>query len=156
MSILAQLREFLEGHHVHYEVTAHRQAFTAQEVAESEHIPGMIVAKVVMLRDGPDFFMAVLPAPYHVDLDGARQMLGRPGLDLAKEEQFAGLFPGCEPGAMPPLGNLWKVPVWVDTALTHDKEIVFNAGTHTETVRMRYSDFAHLVQPKVAPLAAED
>jgi Ala-tRNA(Pro) deacylase len=156
MAIATELKELLERHKVRYEVKTHREAFTAQEVAESEHVPGKEMAKVVMLRAGDEFIMAVLPAPYRIDLDRARGALGKPALQLAKETEFAGLFPHCQPGAMPPFGNLYDLPVWVDDALTRDEEIVFNAGTHTETVKMRYADFARLVQPRVASLAAED
>lgn len=154
MSILTKLREFLDGHHVRYEVRVHPQAFTAQEVAQAEHVSGLNFAKVVMLRDGGEFVMTVLPAPNHVDLDLARQITGKAGLQVAREEQFANLFPDCEPGAMPPFGNLYGMPVLVDRRLTQDEEIVFNAGSHTETVKMRYSDFAHLVKPLVGALSA--
>ena len=154
MSILAKLREFLDGNKVQYEVVSHRQAFTAQEVAAAQHVPGMELAKVVMLRSGPEFLMAVLPAPQRVDLDHARAATGKPGLAFATEQEFEGLFPGCEPGAMPPFGNLYGLPVYVDQTLTRDKDIVFNAGTHTLTVKMKYADFARLVQPKVCSFAA--
>jgi Ala-tRNA(Pro) deacylase len=156
MPILGKLREFLDQHHVEYHVHGHRQAFTAQEVAEAEHVSGQEVAKVVMVHSGKEFMMLVLPAPYRVDLVRAGAIVGKPDLALATEEQFASIFPGCEPGAMPPFGNLWGIPVWVDRELTADEHIVFNAGTHTETVHMRYADFARLVQPKVAALAEED
>ena len=156
MAILGKLREFLDQHHVQYEVHAHRQAFTAQEVAQAEHVRGREVAKVVVVRSGQQFMMLVLPAPYRVDLVRARTIVGKPDLELATEAQFMSLFPECEPGAMPPFGNLYGLPVWVDRELTRDEHIVFNAGTHTETVHMRYADFAHLVQPKVAALAEED
>jgi Ala-tRNA(Pro) deacylase len=81
--------------------------------------------------------------------------LAKPDLVLATEQEFAGLFPQCQAGAMPPFGNLYGLSVWVDEGLTADDKIVFNAGTHTDTVRLRYSDFARLVQPKVARLAVE-
>ncbi|MBI4517777.1 MAG: YbaK/EbsC family protein [Deltaproteobacteria bacterium] len=153
MPILMKLRDFLDSNSVRYEVASHRQAFTAQEVAAAEHVPGIEVAKVVMLRSGGDFVMVVLPAPYHVDLARARELLGKPDLRLAAEQEFAPLFPKCEAGAMPPFGNLFNVPVWVDEALARDDEIVFNAGTHTQTVRMKYADFARLVAPQVGALA---
>ena len=153
MPILKKLREFLDANQVAYEVVSHAQAFTAQEVAQTEHIPGMRMAKVVMLRDGKDFVMVVLPAPYQVSIDRAKAALARPQLVLANEKEFAGLFPQCEPGAMPPFGNLYNLPVWVDETLTQDEEIVFNAGTHTQTVKMKYAEFARLVQPRVAALA---
>ncbi len=153
MPILTKLREFLDRNKVNYEVLSHRQAFTAQEVAQAQHTPGRELAKVVMLRSGADFVMAVLPAPYRVDLDIARTALGKPDVQLANEQEFAGLFPKCEAGAMPPFGNLYDIPVYVDRSLTRDEEIVFNAGTHTQTVKMKYADFARLVKPKVVSFA---
>ena len=156
MPILQKLREYLDQHHVRYEELSHPQAFTAQETAEAQHVHGREMAKVVIVRSGAEFSMIVLPAPSRVDLERAAAVLGKSPLTLATEDQFASLFPGCEPGAMPPFGNLYGLPVWVDRALTRDEQIVFNAGTHTQTVRMRYADCAHLVQPKVAALAEED
>jgi Ala-tRNA(Pro) deacylase len=154
MPILAKLLEFLDKQKVHYEVLTHRQAFTAQEVAQAQHVPGVELAKVVMLRSGPNFIMAVLPAPYRVDLERAKSVLGKRDLVLATEEEFQGLFPQCEAGAMPPFGNLYGLPVYVDQTLTHDADIVFNAGTHTQTVKMTYADFARLVQPTVGSFVA--
>jgi len=154
MPIFTRLREFLDRNKVPYKVVEHRQAFTAQEVAEVEHVPGMELAKVVILRSGADFVMAVLPAPYRVDLDRATSALGKKDLRLATEAEFKGLFPQCEPGAMPPFGNLFDLPVYVDQTLTRDEQIVFNAGTHTQTVKMKYADFARLVRPTVASFAA--
>ena len=153
MPILTKLREFLDQHHIHYEVASHRQAFTAQEVAAAQHVPGFELAKVVILRSGANFVMAVLPAPYRVDLERAKTVLAKPEVTLATEQEFKGLFPQCEPGAMPPFGNLYNLAVYVDQALTRDEEIVFNAGTHTQTVKMKYADFARLVQPKVVSFA---
>jgi len=154
MPILAKLRECLDRSGVPYEVTSHRQAFTAQEVAQAEHIPGKDLAKVVMLRSGKNFCMIALPAPYRVDLERAKKALGLAEIALATEEEFAGLFPQCEAGAMPPFGNLYGLPVYVDESLTKDDSIVFNAGNHTQTVKMKYADFVRVVQPKVVSVAA--
>jgi Ala-tRNA(Pro) deacylase len=153
MPILKKLREFLDSKQVAYEVLSHRQAFTAQEIAEAQHVSGRELAKVVMLRAGADLMMLVLPAAYRVDLELARQAVGHADAALATEEQFKDLFPQCEPGAMPPFGNLYGLRVYVDQTLTRDTEIVFNAGSHTQTVRMKYADFAKLVQPKIASFA---
>ena len=156
MPILGKLREYLDRNGVAYEMLSHPEAYTAQQVAEAQHVPGKELAKVVMARSGSEFAMLVLPAPYRVDLERARGALAKPKLELATEQDFAALFPQCQPGAMPPFGNLYDIPVWVDQGLLADEKIVFNAGTHTDTVRMRYADFERLVQPRVAKLAEED
>ena len=150
MPILSKLREFLDANRVAYEVRSHAQAFTAQEVAAAQHVPGREVAKVVMVRAGDDYLMAVLPATHRVHLEKLAKAAGKASLRLATEDEFAGLFPQCQPGAMPPFGNLYGLPVCVDESLTRDEKIVFNAGNHEQTVRMAYADFARLVQPKVA------
>ena len=152
--ILKRLRQFLDANGVDYDVRSHARAVTAQEVAAAEHVPGREMAKVVMVRDGGGYLMAVLPAPYHVDLEQLGKVTGHRGLRLAREAEFSGLFPGCEPGAMPPFGNLYGIPVWVDAALTRDEEIAFNAGNHEQTVHMKYVDFARLVHPRMASLHA--
>lgn len=154
MPVLTKLREFLDQNGVHYEVGSHRLAFTAQEVAAAQHVPGKELAKVVMLRSGTAFIMTVLPAPYRVDIERAKVALGKSDLSLATEQEFKNLFPQCEPGAEPPFGNLYNLPVYVDQTLTRDEDIVFNAGSHTQTIKMKYADFARLVQPKVAAFAA--
>jgi Ala-tRNA(Pro) deacylase len=154
MPILTKLRKFLDAERTTYEVLSHRQAFTAQETAEAQHVRGVELAKVVMLRSGGQFIMMVLPAPFRVDVDRARAALGKPDAVVATEVEFQGLFPHCEAGAMPPFGNLYGLPVYVDQTLTRDAEIVFNAGTHTQTVKMKYADFARLVHPTVCSFAA--
>lgn len=155
-AISSRLQKYLEENSIDYRVHPHREVFTAQEVAEVEHVPGRDVAKVVMLRDGDDFFMVVLPAPARLDLDLARGALERPNTELAEEEEFSHLFPDCEAGAMPPFGNLYDLPVWVDESLTRDERIVFNAGTHTQTISVLYDDFERLVRPKVGQLAQDE
>ena len=150
MPILGKLKEFLDANRVAYEVRTHIPAFTAQEIAAAQHVPGREMAKVVILRAGGEFLMAVLPAPYLVDVQALAKAAGKPDLKLAAESDFAALFPQCERGAMPPFGNLYGLPVWVDGSLARDKEIWFNAGTHDQTVHMAYADFVRVVQPKVA------
>lgn len=156
MAILPQLQELLEREGIHYEVSHHPPAYTAQEVAQAEHVPGREVAKVVVIRGSTGFALFVAPAPFKVDLERVRHILGDPQARLATEDEFRHLFPRCEVGAMPPFGNLFGLPVFVDPELSRDESIVFNAGTHTQTVRMRYADFERLARPTVAPFAYKE
>lgn len=152
MSIFARLKDCLDKAKISYEVYNHRKTFTAQETAQSLHDSGKRMAKVVILRtDGP-FLMAVLPADRLLDLRKATAALGARNLRIATEYEFARLFPGCELGAMPPFGNLFGLPVYVDKLLDRQKGIFFNAGNHRQTVALAYADFKKLVQPVVADL----
>ena len=151
---LQKLREFLDQSSVKYVSISHSPAYTAQEIAASAHIPGQELAKTVMVKLDGDMAMAVLPASFKVDFDQLASAAGASSVELASEEEFKGLFPGCEPGAMPPFGNLWDLPVYACETLAEDEEIAFNAGSHTELVKLAYADFARLVGPKVARFSA--
>jgi Ala-tRNA(Pro) deacylase len=150
MAVVGRLREFLDGQGIKYTVISHSKAYTAQELAASTHIRGKELAKTVVLKVGRDFVLVVVPAHHHVALDALSRKLGSE-VRLASEEEFQSLFPGCEVGAMPPLGNLYGLKVYAADNLARDEEIVFNAGTHTDAVRMRFADFARLVAPSLGP-----
>lgn len=152
MGCKEDLEAYLREQQVPYQLQHHPVAYTAQEVAASEHVPGRLMAKVVMLVADGKTVMAVLPAPFQVDLDRAGGHLGAADVRLAREDEFAALFPGCEIGAMPPFGNLYGIPVYVDTALAEDETIVVQAGTHTDTISLRYADFQRVVRPTEADL----
>jgi Ala-tRNA(Pro) deacylase len=148
-----RLRNFLDKEKVWYVHETHRTAYTAQEVAAEEHVPGKLVAKTVVVKIDDGFALAVMPATARVNFARLKSALGAREVRLATELEFTGMFPDCEVGAMSPFGNLYGVPVYVDAALTQDKEIIFNAGTHQDTVRMRYADFERLALPKIFAFA---
>lgn len=153
MPILRKLQEYLDQHEIKYQVVTHMGVYTAQEVAHAEHIPGKQVAKVVIVKkENGTPVMLALPASHQVDFGLLRKVLGT-RVELEQEREFRELFPGCETGAEPPFGNLFQLDTIVDTALTEDEEIVFNAGSHWQTLRMRYDDYVRLVHPRVATFA---
>jgi len=147
-----QLKSFLDKNHVKYTTIGHSPAYTAQEIAASAHIPGKDLAKTVIVKVDGEFAMAVLPASMHISLSRLRTAAGVGATELASEDEFETLFPDCELGAMPPFGNLYDMPVFVDVRLAEDEDIAFNAGSHTELVQLSYSDFDKLVHPQVATL----
>ncbi|MGH2721708.1 MAG: aminoacyl-tRNA deacylase [Actinomycetota bacterium] len=150
-----RLEEYFIRNDVGFAEQHHPTAFTAQEVAASDHVSGRIVAKVVMVRADGRLAMLVVPAPKRVDLGKAAAALGAADLRLAHEEEFAEVFPDCEPGAMPPFGNLYEVPVCTDRALAENLNLVFQAGTHTESMGIRFEDYERLVQPDLADLTED-
>ncbi|TCD47878.1 YbaK/EbsC family protein [Chlorobium sp. N1] len=147
------LTDFLDSHGVRYSTLIHSPAYTAQEVAASAHVPGRELAKAVVVKLDGRMAMAVLPASRRLDFELLGQASGAEHAELAGEEEFAGRFGSCEPGAMPPFGNLYGMAVYVDEVLEDDEDIAFNAGTHRELVRLAYRDFSRLVRPKAAPLS---
>jgi Ala-tRNA(Pro) deacylase len=152
--IPTSIADFLERNHAQYSLMSHPTAYTAQEEAAAAHVPGNEWAKaVVCFADGQPL-LAVLPAPYAVDLKRLRSAVDAHSLRLAKEPEFARLYQDCELGAMPPLGPLFGQRVIVDKRLTADSEIAFSAGSHHDAIRMPYREFERLARPTVAEFAS--
>ena len=145
-----KLKEFLDKENIKYVSIVHSTAYTAQEVAASAHITGRELAKTVIVQLDGEMAMAVLPANRKIILQDLREVTGSDQVKFVAEEDFKKRFPDCETGAMPPFGNLYGMEVFVSEQLAEDDHIAFNAGTHTEVMRLAYPDFARLVKPKVA------
>jgi len=150
---LERLKQFLDANAVKYVTVKHSPAYTAQEVAALAHVSGKEWAKTVMVKLDGKMAMAVVPASCRVIFDLLKDAAGARAAELATEQEFRDLCPGCEVGAMPPFGNLFGMDVYVDEGLAADPEIAFNAGSHTEMVRLPFADFVRLVKPKVVRLA---
>lgn len=153
MECRERLEHYLRENGVSFEVLAHSEVYTMQEVAGELHVPGRQVAKVVIVKADGEMVMLVVPAPSRLDFGRVRALLGAKKVVLAAEDEFAGLFPDCDAGAMPPFGNLYGVPVYVDEALAEEASIVFRVGTHRETMKVAYAGFARLAQPTVGAFA---
>jgi Ala-tRNA(Pro) deacylase len=150
MTFSDSLSQYLQNHNIHFSLTHHRLAFTAQEVAQVVHIPGKDVAKtIVVFADGKPY-LAVLPAHHKINVGNLRDVLHVVSLRLAHEDELAQLFPSIEIGAMPPIGPILNISVIVAESLTQDENITFNAGTHTDVITMAYKEFEELVKPIVA------
>jgi len=137
----------LEENKVPYTHCTHRLAYTAQEVAAAQHVPGREMAKTIVFKADGQFLLVILPAVMKIDMKALRNELPFKYVELASEKEFASLFPDSEIGAMVPFGNLYSLRVYVDKSLSMDEDIVFNAGTHVDTVKIKYKDFERLVQP---------
>ena len=144
--------EYLRSEDAQYTTLSHPPAYTAQEVAQAAHIHGYNLAKVVVINADGRLSMVVLPSHYHVALDNLRDAIGAKDVRLATEAEFAECFPGCQVGAIPPFGHLFGMPLYMDAntltgGYAPDEEIAFSAGSHSELIRMKFSEFERLARP---------
>lgn len=144
-----RLHHFLDERHAPYTTLTHDRTITAQQTADAAHVDKRNFAKTVMLKIDGTLAMMVMPAAYRANLTRLSRSLGGRQVELAQEDEFKNVFPDCELGAMPPFGNLYGIPVYVDARMTGEAEIVFNAGSHTDAVRMPYAEFERLTQPEL-------
>ena len=148
-----KLKEFLDSNKIKYVSITHSSAYTAMEIAALAHVPGKDLDKTVMIKINGHMAMAVLPATHMIKMDLLKKAVGLDNVRLATEQEFKDKFADCEVGAMPPFGNLYNLEVYASDSLKEDEEIVFNAGSHTELIKMNYKDFERLVNPKIAQIS---
>ena len=154
MEIPKRLIDCLNENKVRYEILHHPEAVSAQRIAQAEHVKGRHHAKVVMIKSGDQHVMMVLPADHQIDLEKAEKAIGKV-VSLDKEQEFKSLFPDCAIGAMPPFGNLYGLSTYVEKHLAEQDYIVFEAGTHTDAIKMSYRDYDTIVKPKVEEVAIQ-
>jgi len=143
-----RLQQYLDQQGVKYKLIIHSPAFTAQEVAEVAHVPGRLMAKTVIMTLDGTMAMIVVPAPKMIHPDSLGEALGAKEVTFLHESNFRDKFPDCDVGALPPFGNLYDMPVYIDTELAQQEEIVFSAGSYRELFTLPMQDYMRLVQPK--------
>jgi Ala-tRNA(Pro) deacylase len=148
-----RLESVLEDQRIRYEKHMHTPTYTAQRLADVEHISGYLVAKPVVVRTAKGFAICVLPAPKQIDLERVRELLGDPDVRLASESEMAELFPDCELGAEPPVGTMFGMRTVMDSSLREDEFILMQAGTHTEAIKTRRADWERLCNPLIGQIA---
>lgn len=144
-----RLKEFLTQNKAHYLSIAHPLAYATREISHVSHISEFSLAKTVIVDANGKTVMVVVPSSEELNFDSLKKALKVNSVTLVPEDEFSKLFPDCELGAMPPFGNLYNLDVFVEKHLTKNKEIAFNAGSHTELIKMNYADFEKLVHPTV-------
>ncbi len=147
MGIPQRIHQYLRSQGVPFEWLHHPQAFTAQELAHSMHLSGKRLAKTIVIAADGQPVMTVLPASHRLNLNDLRGLLEAREVEMLPEAELAKICPDCELGAIPPLGGLYGIDVWVDKAVSECEDIVFSAGTHEDSIRTKYADFARSVKP---------
>lgn len=145
MAIARRLRWYLEKEGIEYEILPHPHSRSSLESAREAHVPANLFAKPVLLEDERGYVMAIVPASRRIDLETLCRQLHR-DLELASEPEIGELFQDCDAGAMPPLGNAYRIPMVYDDSLKMLPEVYFEAGDHEDVVHVRGQDFLRLLK----------
>ena len=147
MSVALKIKELLEKEEISYQVLEHNLAYTALEIAEKVHLPGHQVVKSIVINGDGKWMLCVLPSTHKIDFEKLKKAFSLKEASLANEGKVASLFPGCDVGAMPPFGQLAGLQVYVDTDLHENETIAFNAGTHTDMLKIKFKDYLRIAKP---------
>ena len=148
------LRSHLDEMGVRYHWLHHdHPTYTAQRLAQEEHVSGKRVVKPVLVQADGAFVLCALPASYSIDMERLSRELNAQSARLAGEEEMMRVFRDCELGAEPPMGWMFGIPTVMDDSLCRQQEVLFQAGSHEEAVRMSMEDFVRVARPTVGHFA---
>jgi Ala-tRNA(Pro) deacylase len=145
MPIAKALKTYLDSHGVKYDLIPHPHTVSSMKTAEAAHVPGDRLAKAVVVKDEEGYLLAVVPATHHLDLGMLHRQLNRK-LGLASEEELVRLFPDADLGAIPPVGEPYRIEVLLDETLAEQPEVYFEAGNHADVIHVAQQDFNRLLE----------
>ena len=143
MTIANKLEAHLKEKSIDFELIPHPHSESSMATAAAAHVPGDRLAKAVIVKDGDDYLVVVVPSDYHVHLGALHRTLGR-GVGLATERELASLCPDCDEGAVPPVGEAYGLKSLLDKALLEQPEVYFEAGDHENVVKVTGTSFRAL------------
>jgi Ala-tRNA(Pro) deacylase len=150
--VTERLERWLREQGVAFRLLEHAPVFTSEEASRVRGTPIEAGAKALVLRAEDQPVQVVLPGHRRVDNARVRAVLGTRTLRFATPEELFALT-GCVPGAVPPFGNLFGLPVLADAELAGREDIAFNAGSNAVSIVMRAADFIRLSEARVHPLS---
>jgi Ala-tRNA(Pro) deacylase len=145
MGIALTLQQYLDDHHIDYDVMVHERTGCSSRTAEASRVPGDRLAKGVVLTREGGYVLAVVPASCRVQLDAIREMLHCP-VEMATEEEIATLFPDCDVGAVPPVGAPYALEAIVDDSLDRQSDLYLEAGDHCSLIHIGVAQFRELMK----------
>ena len=145
MAVAKSVKKYLQKEGVDYDVTIHAPRESASRSAQAAHVSGEQVAKSVVLHDGDEYMLAVLPATHRLEVDSLERLVNR-RLGLASEIELGDLFTDCEIGAVPAIGVPYGLEVVLDERLAAQPDIYFEAGDHRSLVHMSGKSYSQLMQ----------
>lgn len=145
MAISTTLGNYLAQNGIDYDLIPHPRTYDSMHTAQQAHIPGDRLAKAVIVQDGGEYTMVVVPSDEHVDLARIRRIVGE-SVELTSEADLSRLFPDCALGAVPPTGAAWGLDTYLDESLLGLPEVYFEAGDHEELVRVSGDSFEQLLK----------
>jgi Ala-tRNA(Pro) deacylase len=141
MPAFQALIEALDRASADYEMLEHPRTETARAEAQALGLDPEDVAKTLVVKTPEGNLRVVLPASASLDVRRLREVVGGGGqTHLASEEDLAREYPEFELGAVPPFGGLRTDRVLVDTRVAARDRVVFEAGDHSHSLRVRVPD----------------
>ena len=152
--IVSSICLLLDEHGADYTYMEHEAGVTSEEMAAIRKDFSLSEgAKALILMTDPGFIQVVVPGDARFNNSKVRKVVHTKDIRFATSEELAALTDGILPGAVPPFGNLFNVPVYADEKLFANERIVFNCGERTASIAMKSDDYKKVVRPIIVDIS---
>jgi Ala-tRNA(Pro) deacylase len=151
MAIPKKLLTHLDKNKIKYEILKHKTVFTAYDLAQTMKQKIQGIAKTLLVKADKKYYLVVIPAHYKLDFAKVKKLLKAKKVDIAKEKEMKTKY-NVKPGAMTAFGTIHKAEVLADKTLLKAKEMIFSAGSFTESLRMKVKDYMKVENPQTGDL----
>ncbi len=152
MSVLENLKKFLNDNNVSYECWTHEPVYTSEQAAKVRGTSLESGAKAMVFRSEGRYFMVVISGDKKIDFKKVKKIICSDSLSLATAQEVLNVT-GCAVGSVPPFGNLANIPVYLDKSIERSPIINFNAGRHDTSISMSLQDYKRVVKPIIVDVA---
>ncbi len=149
MKVYNSIIDILKKNNCSYKTFVHEPVLTSEQAARVRGNDLSMGAKAMVLRSQGKYFMAVVSGAKTIDMKKLKKILKTKSLSFASPEEVLKIT-GCEPGGVPPFGNLFNIPIFLDSFITKHETIDFNAGLRTHSIEMMLKDYVEIVKPMIA------
>lgn len=144
MKISSKLTKLLEGNKVKYEIVSHRTVFTAYDKAATLKVKPNMIGKTLVLKTDKDLALVLIPGNKNLDKNKFRKIAKARKIDFISETVMKNKFKGFKLGAIPPFGEIFKFPTFVDKGLLKEKNIFVNTGIYEVSLKLSPKVFEKL------------
>lgn len=152
MSISKKIESYLKKAGIKYEAVKHKKVYTAYDLAKTLKKQLNMVAKNLLIKADKKYVVVSIPAGYQLDLGKLKKALKAQAVRIAGEPEIKKVLK-LKLGMLPPFAGLHNLELVVDKALSRVKEVFTNAGSFTDSVRVKVKDLHKLENARVADFA---
>ena len=145
MAIPQKIIKFLDVNKVKYETIKHRTVYTAFDKAATLRVPPKIIGKTLVVKLDKNPALVLIPANRNLDKQRLKKIAKAKNIDFIKEAWMKKNLKGIKIGAVPPFGNLWKLPTFADKGLFRNQKIIINGGDYTFSIKIKAGDMKKLI-----------
>jgi len=159
MPIPKRIINFLDERKIKYEIIEHKTVYTAFDKVATLKVLPKIVGKTLVVEFDKNYGLALIGADKILDKIKFKKMVNswlkekgkKPAksIDFVKESWMKKNLKGVKVGAIPPFGEIWKLPTFVDKSFLKNKKMIINGGDYHWSIEISAANLKKTIKDSI-------